>query len=1002
MSGLGIRILGSVEFVVGGVAVPVASAPARAVLSVLALRANTVVTTSDLIDLVWAERPPRTAANQVQIAIFRLRRAIGPGGRDPQTVLQTLSGGYRLNTTADGVDVDLEAYRRSAAYADAHVRAGDWTAADFEAARAIAVWRGQAFQDVDSERLRAAATVLGYELADTVECKLAADLQLGRLSVAEVGERIDAEPLRERLWFLLILAHALAGRTAEALACYRRLQKTLADELGIEPSQMLADLQRQVLLGQAQTGLATVRAWYARAPAEDRRRTWQAPAGIAHFVGRAGEIREAMAVLTAAGTRAVPVCIVGMGGVGKTALAVHLADQLREAVQDCLFVDLRGLDAGPAEPHDVVGSILRSLGLRGSSIPEDSDGRLGLLRSEITARRPLLILDNAADEKQVRPLLEAASAGLTIVTSRRALSGLDRVHTLELPVFTLAESMQLLSTVVSQEETAAHADAAYEIARLCGGLPLAVRVAAIRLARSKGGTLRRMADRLADEYARLDELAAGDREVRAVLAMSTSRLPPEGAVLLRRLALLPVPRARTWTAGAIVGASAAYAERVLENLAENSLVELSFDAGGGWYRLHDLVRLYARELADEADTAALKQVYEAMVSRSVSADRRLPMRAYPTEAVPAPHPDDHLHDWFDRDGPLLLRAVRDAADRGWTDPAWRILAAMTNFASLEQQVQEWLDLAGDILARLDGGPPGTAALQLGSGMLLHSRGHPHPALELLRQARRLYLHCGDLHRAATAATYMGMAYRSLGRWRPARAAVGWAIARLAAQPPSPQLGWAYLAMGNLLLEQTTDLDAAIGCYEQALAVMRATEDVAGEGNVLVCLAQTLRRQGSTDPMMVRYREAAAILERIDDPVGLCMVENGLGRAHMLAGDLDRAAAHARRALDLARASHHPQGLRTALQLAGEIALHEGRHGPALEHLTAAAALARETTGPIGLADTLHHLARAYLALGDRPAAAAAAGESLDIYTRLDRPERQKVADLCAAIERAPS
>ena len=275
--------------------------------------------------------------------------------------------------------------------------------------------------------------------------------------------------------------------------------------------------------------------------------------------------------------------------------------------------------------------------------------------------------------------------------------------------------MKLLQAVAGRSYAAQEA-AAQRLVDLCGGLPLAVRVVGVRLSRRGGATAERVAQRLAGEQSRLDELVVGDREVRAVFAMSNARLDPAAATLLRRIGLLPVSEAASWVAAAALGQPVATAERALDRLAEASLVATTDTGRELRYRLHDLVRLYARELADDEDLAALHRIYATAANLVAAADRGLPTHTYPAGAV---HPaatvavDEIVVEplqWLYAERQLLLAGARDAAERGWTAVAGRLVSGMTNFASLERYTAEWV---GD--RRIRAGPGGRNRRPCGRG-----------------------------------------------------------------------------------------------------------------------------------------------------------------------------------------------------------------------------------------------------------------------------------------------
>lgn len=998
-----IRVLGPVRIAVDDNVAAIPSVRARTVLAVLALRHNSVVSVDELIDVAWGDAAPRTAANQLQIAVFRLRQALAAGGVDAHSALVTHPTGYQLNTTA--VAVDLAEFRTARRAAEEAARAQDWAGAAGLFERALGLWRGAVCQDVAAPGIASATEVLEQERREAAERLLAVELLLDRPIAGRAAQLIEQDPLRERLWHLLVLGQARGGRPGVALEEYQRARRTLAAELGLEPGAQLRQLEQDVLRGRIDSAVDVVRGWFRPAPAsappaESRpSAVWQLPADIPDFTGRDAEIREISALLRGDGDHAPIVCVAGMGGMGKTTLAIRAARGLRDRFPDgAVFFDLRGADPQPPDAHQVSGWILRTLGLPATAIPDEPQERTGRLRAELAGRRLLLLMDNAADERQIRPLVPPDGGSALLVTGRRMLAGLDGARLLDLDVLPAEDGLRLLAELAGGDRVAVDPAGAQRLVDLCGGLPLAVRIAGVRLARRASTSVGWLAERLADEQSRLDELAAGDREVRSVFAVSHGRLEPTAAALLRRLALLPVPEAPAWVAAALLDVSAAAAERVAWQLVDASLLTERDAAGGGRYRLHDLVQLYAREQADDgADAEALRRVYEALLGAAGRAAAHLPMQAFPTRpADPAGTKEGYSAQgsgvvWFEAHERLLLGAAADAGRRGWVTLAAGIVTAMTNYVSLRPYAADWELVGAELVERLDPADQVRPDLLLALGMRAQSRGRFDVAVATLRQARRVYVAQGDADRAAVAAGQCGVIHRRRGRHRLATAVHEWALARLSGRRFPAQLGRLLLSRGNHILESYGDPATGYAILTQARECARAGGDLEAEVNILGTMGLLMRRESRLAEARALFEEGEGIARRIGVRSAEGMMLTYLTRVLVDLKDLTGAQKAAARALAAAQESELPVLMRDAHSASGSAALARGDLGRAAEHALEAVRLSART-GVLGRAGSLFLLSRVRLALGDEEAADAHAEEARAIYADLNRPE----ADLIAA------
>ncbi|MER7848836.1 BTAD domain-containing putative transcriptional regulator [Kitasatospora sp. NPDC096077] len=591
----------------------------RAVLAVLLDAAGRTAAVPVLVEGVWGGAAPADPRKAVQLAVSRLRTAFRPyAGDDPERMpLVRVGDGYALRVP--GAEVDAHAWQALLTEAE-ELRRTDTPAQDVREVllRAQRLWTGEPLAGLPGPHAEALRARLAEQRISAKETQLELDAELGDRTdlTAEAAALALEHPGRPRLTAVLMHALYQAGRKAEALAVYEDARPTLpADQPGP------ARLQLRILREDA-TLLPP------RAEPEPAADTWQAPdqlpGGLPDFTGRTEELGALADQLGGAGGRAVVVSALdGMGGVGKTTLAVHLARQVRDRFPDGqLFADLRGADRTPTDPGAVLSGFLRALGIAPDEIPPDTGERSALYRSALAGRRVLVVLDNAATPEHVEPLLPGAAGCAVLITSRLRLTGLSGAHHLRLDTLPPAEALELLTRIVGAERVAAEPEAADEVVRACGLLPLAVRIAASRLAADPALTLAGLAEGLRHEH-RLAELSDGERTVEATFALSYHRLDPELARAFRLLSLPEAPDLPLPCAAALLGRTEDEADRLLETLVDLNLVH---SPRFGRYGFHDLVRDYARgRLAAEEHpaerTAAADRFIDFCLATARNADR---------------------------------------------------------------------------------------------------------------------------------------------------------------------------------------------------------------------------------------------------------------------------------------------------------------------------------------------------------------------------------------------
>jgi DNA-binding SARP family transcriptional activator/Flp pilus assembly protein TadD len=668
-------VLGPIRAWRGREALPSGSPQQRALLAALLLRDGRTATAPELIDAIWGEDPPQQALATIRTYASRLRKILDPG------LLVTDAGGYAIRLPgAEALDLGIA--RSLAADAERARAAGDRVLARTLLARTLDLWDGEPLAGVPGPHAETERTRLAEWRFQLLETRLDLDLEVGHHAeaVSELTALTAAHPLRERLRELLMLALYRSGRQAEALAVYADTRRLLADELGVDPRPELSALQQRILRADAELARAEDPA-PAAAPALVR--PAQLPATVPDFTGRAPLVSELGDILSRAEGQIMAVsALAGIGGVGKTTLAVHVAHAVRPQFPDGqLYVDLQGTEPRPAEPEAVLGSFLRALGTPDKAIPDSAAERAALYRSTLDGRRVLVLLDNARDAAQVRPLLPGTAGCAALVTSRVRMAGLAGAHLVDLDVMSPEEALQLFTRIVGSERVGAERQAALDVVGACGFLPLAIRIAASRLAARRTWTVSVLAAKLADERRRLDELQAGDLAVKATFELGYGQLEPAQQRAFRLLGLADGPDISLSAAAAVLDLPEHDTEDLLEALVDCSLLE---SAAPGRYRFHDLVRLYARACAERDEQppsrrdAALDRLldfYLATASGVYALER-------PGDRLPAHLSDTHYPglvfaepraalDWLYAEADPLLACVRQASARTADTPVLR-------------------------------------------------------------------------------------------------------------------------------------------------------------------------------------------------------------------------------------------------------------------------------------------------------------------------------------------
>jgi tetratricopeptide (TPR) repeat protein/transcriptional regulator with XRE-family HTH domain len=654
----------------------------------------------------------------------------------------------------------------------------------------------------------------------------------------------------------------------------------------------------------------------------------QLPAAVADFTGRAAELAALTRMLDEGGAGAPGTVVIsaigGTAGVGKTALALHWAHQAAHRFPGGqLHVNLRGFDpsGAPATAAEAIRGLLDALGVPPERIPPQPEAQAGLYRSLLADRKMLIVLDNARDERQVRPLLPASPASLVLVTSRSQLAGLaaaDGARLLTLDVLKHGEAVQLLTARIGAARAAAEPAAVDRIARLCACLPLALAVAAARAEAHPSFPLAALAGELADSARSLDTLDAGDpgSSVRAVFSWSYRQLSPDAGRIFRLLGLHPGPDICVPAVASLAGIAEADAHRLLTALARAHLIAAHLP---GRYACHDLLRAYAAEQAHHTDSQAEREAAVGRVldhylhtaahgARLLNPAMELVALAPPRPGATPGQPGDRSQAlaWFEAERQVVLAAVTLAAESGFDTHAWQLPWAMMSFLQARGHWQEWATIQrtalsaaarqGDTAAQaLSGRLLGMACNDLGDhdqarchfassltlyqrlgnrlgqakvhqnlGWLATSQGRYGDALGHAEQALRLYQALGDQVNEAGTLNDVGWCHGHLCDYRQARVFCWQALTlseeahnRRAAGYAWDSLGYAEHHLGNLA--------EAIACYQRALGLIREFGDRLHEAETLTHLGDTRHAAGEPAQATEAWQQALAIFEDLQHP-----------------------------------------------------------------------------------------------------------------------------------------
>jgi DNA-binding SARP family transcriptional activator/tetratricopeptide (TPR) repeat protein len=969
---LDVAVLGPLAVRRGGVDVALPAGKQRAVLAALLLSAGRVVSLDELAEAAWGDRPPASARVTLQNYVKRLRHAVGDTGR---ALIVTHPGGYRINLADDAVDVRrFEVLQRGAQEA---AGAGEWQRAAEQLREALSLWRGEPLTNVPSDALLQREKPRLVEMhSEALEARIDADLQLGRHGavIAELRQFSAAYPLRERPHGMLMLALYRDGRRAEALAVYQHARDTLVSELGLEPGPDLRDLHQRILSADPALSLTTRQAagdgraaTVTPAPATPPQSAGpggpggpggpaegggpqvppvprQLPAAVRHFAGRQAELKALAALLDRhdAPTGAVVISAIGgTAGIGKTALALHFAHRVTGRFPDGqLYVNLRGFDPSctPLHPAAAVRGFLGALGVTAEHIPADLDAQTALYRSMLAGKRTLILLDNACDTDQVRPLLPGSPGSLALITSRRPLTALaatQDAHLITLDVLSRAEAHEMLARRLGPQRVADEPQAAAGLVRLCAGLPLALAVTAARATAHPSFSLAALAAELRDEHGRLDALNAGEAaaDVRAVFSWSYRQLTGPAARMFRLLGVHPGPDISACAAASLAGVRREEAGRSLWELTASGLLT---ERSAGRYALHDLLRAYAKQEASASDghgecRTAIRRILDHYLHTACRAERLLnPTRdslvLAPLQDQVAPeYPADRQEAlaWFEAEHQVLLSAVALAAQTSFHSHAWQLPWAMTTFLDRRGHWHDWLATQRTALtaAQAIGDRTGQAHAHRYLGRVLRQLGSYQEARGHLRQALRICRQLGDGIGQARAHQDLSFLLECEHQNRAALHHLELALDlfRAAGHRPGQAetlngIGWYHAHLG--------DVDRAIACCDEAMDIHREFGNRHFEAATWDTLGYAHHRAGSFPQALRSYGQAIELLRQLSEPYARATVLIHAGDTHQAALDCQAAGAAWQEALDILNELQHPDAEQVRAKLRDLAACHK--------------------------------------------------------------------------------
>ncbi|MEU6201512.1 BTAD domain-containing putative transcriptional regulator [Streptomyces sp. NPDC047061] len=926
-------VLGPVLAWFGEREVDLGSPQQRAVLAALLLRRGQQVTVGELVHAVWGKERPAAAVSVLRTYVSRLRKVLEPereAGAGPRLIVSAADG-YQARVSEHALD--LHRFEHQVAEARRLRAAGETAVAGDLLHSALGLWQGTPLAGLPGPLAAAERARLAEQHLGVLEFRLDTDLQLGRHAdlIGELDGLTGEHSLREELWRLLMLALYRSGRQADALAAYRRSRGVLVRELGIEPGAALRDLHDRILTGDPSLDLVPpiarpgpaepARPTPSAKPSANAIRPAQLPADLRTFTGRHQELEEVRALLP--GGAAPPAAVVisaigGMAGIGKTALAVHWAHEIAHRYPDGqLYVNLRGFDStGSVVPsEEALRTFLDALGVPPERIPTTGlDAQAALYRSLLAERRVLVLLDNARDTEQVRPLLPGAPGCLVIVTSRNRLTGLianDGARPLTLHPLAPGEALDFLHRRLGTARVTAEPKAVDDIIERCARLPLALAVVAARATTNPHFALAAIAGELADSRSNLDAFTGGDlsADVQAAFSWSYEALSAPAARLFRLLGLHSGQDVSTPAAAALAGLPPRQVRPLLIQLTSAHLLT---EYRPGRYSLHDLLRVFAAEQArtdgaPEERDRAVERMLTWYLHTANAADillsphsARVPLDPLPPDCGPLEFttPEQALH-WCETERANLVAAVHLAAATGHPGIAWRLSATLWTFFHRRLHAHDWYSTNQVALAAATaaGDLPGQATAHNHLAGALMTMRRLEQSITHFRRTIELNRMLGNSYNTAMGLSNLGTVYLEAGQLRKSVEYLRRALARIrVADAP-----WAKaLVLANLgdAYQRLGLFDQAIDCLKEALSVVHALGDHWIEGVALDILGTVYFRLRRHDEAFENYHQALERHRGASNRGRQCETLRNLGDLHLAVGDRDAARSCWQQALTL--------------------------------------------------------------------------------------------------------
>ncbi|MEU1723757.1 BTAD domain-containing putative transcriptional regulator [Nonomuraea sp. NPDC005692] len=973
--GLWFAVLGPVRAWREGQELDLGTPLQRSILGMLLLREGRAVTPAEMIDAVWGEDAPPRALGALRTYVSRLRTVLEPDrpARSRPELLTSIGRGYALRLPDDALD--LTRFERGIAEAEAARKSGRLSAAAEGMRAALTLFEGEPLAGAVGPYAEHQRDRLAERRVSVIETLMDLDLELGEHAavVSELIALTAEHPLRERLRAQLMLAYYRCGRQGDALNVFTETREALIDELGIEPGSELTALHQRILAADpALTHVPPPAAPAEQAageleaeeepPALELPRPAQLPAAVNDFTGRKEvAVRVHTLLSSQSSAEGVPVvALCGIGGVGKTTLAVHVAHAADDLFPDGqLYADLRGHSDEVTAPESALGGFLRALGIPPDVIPDGLAERSALYRSLLSDRRILVLLDNARDADQVSPLLPGSPGCATIVTSRAKLADLPAARLIDLDVMEPDEALSLFSSVAGPERVAAEHGAAMDVVAACGFLPLAVRIVAARLAARPSWTVASLVPRLADEQRRLDELRVGNLAVEATFALGYGQLEPAQARAFRLLSLPKGPDISIGAAAAVLAMNMYEAEELLESLVDMSLLEAT---APGRYRFHDLLRLFARRVLDKTErpedkTLALRRLLGFYLASSRSAHRL----AYEGSMIPDNlavvgsgltfTTVDEAVAWLISEGDSLFAAINQAATTSTAGE--QLLPAADMLVAMEPLLE-----AGTHTREFDQGTRAVLAAALGLA---------DEASELRsRYVLGRVLFAGN--QLSESETHFRRVYE-LSDTRDEKIVTGEVLNALAV----------VVGRQRRHTEALTLFDAASRYY-------RENGVPAGEALVLSYSARDHLGLGHAEDAIAAAEKGLAIFTEIGSGAGTARARYHLGIVLSRVGRLTEAVHHHAECLAFFRSSKQRVWEQRVCSRLAETFIAAGRYPDAVRHAEQALMVSREIGHPYGEALSLTVLGRALRGLGSVARSLDCLRQAYDVFTRLGAPE----------------